>query len=592
MRAGADAGIFRSGMKDLEMSELSWKVLILCSTGAVLLVSVYCLSHGITIIFMHLYYFPIILLAYHYRYRGFLVASVLSAAYLGLVYYYDAGQADVVTGAWYRFFVFIGIAAIIAYLSERLVTDKDNLQESTRKYQNLFENMLEGFAYCRMIYDVDGRPIDWIYLNVNPAFERLTSLKNIVGKRVLEAIPDIKELTPELFETYGRVASSGKAETFEIDFKPLNMWLKVSVFSPEKEYFIAVFEDITSRKKAEAELQKSEKRYRDLFELNNSVMLILDPKTGNIIDANEAASRFYGYSREEFRALSITQINTADPDQIRRDMTRATGSQGTMFQFRHRKKDGEIRDVQVFSAAILLGDHQLLHSIIQDITDRKIAEEALKQTNKKLNLLSSITRHDIINQLFTLKAFIELSKISLDKPPQLTEYLIKEERAVNAIERQIAFTREYQDLGVRDPVWQNVGICVKNATAALLMRDIRIENTTGSLEIFADPLFEKVFYNLIDNALRYGSTKMTTISLSSCEEDAGLILTVEDDGQGISASDKTRLFERGFGHHTGLGLFLSREILAITGITITETGEPGKGARFEIFVPKGMYRQS
>ena len=592
MSTGADAGIFRSGMKDLKMSELSWRILILGSIAAVFLISVYCLAHGITTIFMHLYYFPIILLAYHYRYRGFVFASILSAAYLGLVYYFDVGQADVVTGAWYRFFVFIGIAAIIAYLSERLVADKDDLQESTRKYQNLFENMLEGFAYCRMFYDANGRPVDWIYLNVNPAFERLTGLKNIIGKRVLDAIPDIKELTPELFETYGRVASSGKPETFEIDFKPLNMWLKVSVFSPEKEYFIAVFEDITTRKKAEAELQKSEKRYRDLFELNNAVMLILDPKTGMIIDANEAASRYYGYSREELRELLITRINTADPARIQKDMADAAGSQGAVFQFRHRKKDGEIRDVQIFSAPVMLGDHPLLHSIIQDITDQKIAEDALKQTNKKLNLLSSITRHDIINQLFSLKAYLHLSKDTLDNPPQLSEYLIKEERAVSAIERQIAFTKEYEDLGVREPVWQNVGICVKNAMAALPMRDLHIENACGTLEIFADPLFEKVFYNLIDNALRYGGTKMTTISLSSREQDTGLIMNVEDDGQGISARDKTQLFERGFGHHTGLGLFLSREILAITGITITETGEPGKGARFEIVVPKGSWRFS
>lgn len=576
--------------KDFIISEWSWRILIVCSTITILLVSVYCLSHDITIIFMHLYYFPLILLAYHYRYRGFVLASLLSAVYLGLVYYFQSGQADIISGAWYRFFVFIGISAIIAYLSERLAADKNALLESAQKYQNLFENMLEGFAYCRMIYDADDRPVDWLYLNVNPAFERLTGLKNIIGKRVLDAIPNIRELTPELFDTYGRVASTGKPETFEIDFKPLNIWLSVSVFSPEKDYFIAVFEDITTRKNAETEIQKSEKRYRDLFELNNAVMLIIAPDTGRIIDANDAACQFYGYSRQELKELLITRINIADPALIKKDLTYAAGSSGAVFQFRHRKKDGEVRDVQVFSAPIMLGDHLLLHSIIQDVTDRKIAEEALKQTNKKLNLLSSITRHDIINQLFSMKAYLELSKDSLNNPSKLSEYLIKEERAVNAIERQIAFTREYQDLGVSEPVWQNVGVCVDNATASLPMREIHVHNTAGNLELFADPLLAKVFYNLIDNALRYGGTKMTTISLSSHEQEAGLILTIEDDGDGISASDRKRLFERGFGHHTGLGLFLSREILAITGLTITETGEPGKGARFEIVVPKGMFR--
>ena len=103
-------------------------------------------------------------------------------------------------------------------------------------------------------------------------------------------------------------------------------------------------------------------------------------------------------------------------------------------------------------------------------------------------------------------------------------------------------------------------------------------------------MFEKVFYNLIDNALRYGGQKMTMIRIASQESGDGLLISIEDDGAGISEGDKKRLFERGFGHNTGLGLFLSREILAITGITITGTGEPGRGAMFEIMVPKGGYR--
>ena len=108
----------------------------------------------------------------------------------------------------------------------------------------------------------------------------------------------------------------------------------------------------------------------------------------------------------------------------------------------------------------------------------------------------------------------------------------------------------------------------------------------------ADPLFEKVFYNLIDNALRYGGPGMTTIRFRYQESGQDLTIFVEDDGAGISAEDRKRLFERGFGHHTGLGLFLSREILSITGITITENGEPGKGARFAIVVPKGAWRRT
>ncbi|MCX6690328.1 MAG: HAMP domain-containing sensor histidine kinase [Methanoregula sp.] len=122
------------------------------------------------------------------------------------------------------------------------------------------------------------------------------------------------------------------------------------------------------------------------------------------------------------------------------------------------------------------------------------------------------------------------------------------------------------------------------------MRDIHVEVDPKNPEIFADLLFEKVFYNLIDNALRYGGADMKMIRFSSRESDSGLTIVCEDDGVGITAEDKKRLFTRGFGKNTGLGLFLSREILAITGITITENGTSGKGARFEITVPKGMWR--
>jgi signal transduction histidine kinase len=124
------------------------------------------------------------------------------------------------------------------------------------------------------------------------------------------------------------------------------------------------------------------------------------------------------------------------------------------------------------------------------------------------------------------------------------------------------------------------------------MRNITLDTGDGGLEIFADPLVEKVFYNLFDNALKYGGEKMTTIRISHHEDGDRMVIFIEDDGEGISHEDKTQLFTRGFGKHLGLGLFLSREILAITDIAITENGEPGKGARFEMVVPPGSWRKT
>ena len=145
-------------------------------------------------------------------------------------------------------------------------------------------------------------------------------------------------------------------------------------------------------------------------------------------------------------------------------------------------------------------------------------------------------------------------------------------------------------MGKTAPAWQNINESVRRAVAALPMRDVRVDVDRSDLEIYADPLFEKVFYNLIENALKYGGEAMTTIRITSQEAGAGLVIACEDNGTGITSGDKKRLFEQGYGKHTGLGLFLCREILSITGITIAETSEPGKGARFEMVVPKGTYR--
>lgn len=155
------------------------------------------------------------------------------------------------------------MAAILGCLKNAAVDISDRkraeeaLQESERRYRSLFENMLDGFAYCKMLYDNQGSPVDFVYLNVNSAFERLTSLRNVVGKRATEVIPGIREAHPELFDTYSRVALTGKPEKFEIEFKPLGIWLSISVYSTDREYFVAVFDNITERKRVENMLKDS-----------------------------------------------------------------------------------------------------------------------------------------------------------------------------------------------------------------------------------------------------------------------------------------------------------------------------------------------
>ena len=354
-------------------SEIVWLSLSVASTTGVVFFTIYCLLQGITTIFMHLYYFPIILLAYHYRYRGFVIATFVSLLYVGLVCFYDAGQADVITGAWMRFFVFIGVAAVVAYLSERLYEDRNALLESERKLRTLFEAMLEGFAYCRMIYDAEGKPVDWVYLEVNGAFGRLTGLEDITGKRVREVIPDIRTLTPELFDTYGRVASTGKPETFEIDFKPLKIWLKVSVFSPAKGEFIAVFEDITDFRRTEEE----HLRLAAIVEFSDDAIIgkTLD---GTITSWNAGARKLYGYTAEEVTGRPVSLLlPPGEYDDIGEILEKIrAGVTVSHLETKRRTKDGRIIDVSLTISPIKDTERNVLgaSTIARDITGRKRAK--------------------------------------------------------------------------------------------------------------------------------------------------------------------------------------------------------------------------
>jgi signal transduction histidine kinase len=229
-------------------------------------------------------------------------------------------------------------------------------------------------------------------------------------------------------------------------------------------------------------------------------------------------------------------------------------------------------------------------AVIRDITKRKRDWEALRKANRKLNLLSGITRHDIKNQLLSLNGFLEISKKYLGDAAKTSEFIGKEEKILKILERQITFTKEYEAVGVNAPVWQDCRTLVETAaTQVLLGIDLVNNDLPAGLEVFADPLIVKVCYNLMDNAVHHGG-KITTIRFFMEERDGDHIVVCEDDGIGIPADEKEKIFERGFGKNTGIGLFLAREILSITGITITENGEPGKGARFEMTVPKGAWR--
>lgn len=229
-----------------------------------------------------------------------------------------------------------------------------------------------------------------------------------------------------------------------------------------------------------------------------------------------------------------------------------------------------------------------LRNTIEIALEKHRIEKSLRQANKKINLLSSITRHDILNTLTALVSANDLARLKADDPA-IALHLDHQAQLFSVVQKQVGFTRDYECLGMGQPVWHDCKKLIQATAKQVLPDTIRSEISMEDLQIFADPLFEKVIYNLLDNAVRHGET-VTLIRFSSKEEDGGLTITCEDNGIGVAEEEKERIFERGFGKNTGLGLFLVREILDTMGSSIRETGTPGSGGVFQIRVPQGSYR--
>ena len=360
-----------------------------------------------------------------------------------------------------------------------------------------------------------------------------------------------------------------------------------------REAMLSIATDITGRKQAEDAVKQSEEHYRGIFE-NAPVGIFHSLPEGKILDVNPACARIFGYDSpgEVIEAVNRTSIAEAlyvhpekRPDYIRGVVE---SDRWQTYENLYRRKDGStMHGLLSFRSYVNpLNGRRELEGFVLDISDRKQAEEALREANKKLGLLSSITRHDINNQLAILQGYTRLAELSRPDPV-IADFLARIGMVAETIQYQIEFTRTYQDLGMRAPAWFRVCEVIRGVRPPA----IALSCSCDAWEIFADPMIAKVFSNLFENAVQYGEG-VTTVTAGCGLEGDGLVITFADDGAGIAAGEKEKIFEKGYGHHTGLGLFLAREILAITGISIGENGEPGAGARFVMTVPKGAYRRA
>jgi PAS domain S-box-containing protein len=337
----------------------------------------------------------------------------------------------------------------------------------------------------------------------------------------------------------------------------------------------------------------SEDKYQIFFESITDPVIVYqsgEPGTVNrIIEANDAAMDLLGYSREELtlitpRAIVTREVHEEDPELF------LVGKQEGFVRYEtsFRTKEGKLIPVEINARKFTKFGESAILLIARDITDRKMAEKALIQANKKLNLLTFVTFNEIQNALFAMKGYVSLQK-DLPHDPRADGYLAKEEELFRRFSLFLDFAKNYQDLGMKPPRWQNVYqtfiFAISRQDFSKISRRIGLDN----LEIYADSLLERVFFILADNILAHGE-HATQLTMRYVETGDCLLLFFEDNGAGVPESLKEKIFQRDSGSQNGVGLFFAREILEITGITIRETGTFGSGARFEITLPRGTYR--
>jgi PAS domain S-box-containing protein len=476
------------------------------------------------------------------------------------------------------------VHVIVLDITERRRIE-DALRESEEKYRTVVERAHEGII---VVQD-----------NIVKLCNRRTAgmwggeCREILGRPYLDFI-DPTEL-PRLRENYERRMAGmevpGRYETrllrkdgtsFPVDLDGGDIIFDGRIAD------LIMFRDITGRKAAEAALRESEEKYRTVVErANDGIVVVQD---GIVKFCNRKAAEMWGGDIPEIEGRPLQDfIDPADASRVRENYERRLAGDGVPRQYDAilRKKDGSRFHGELNAGTFLFGGRPADLVLFRDITERKMAEDALVTANRKLNLLSSVTRHDLLNQIMVVTGYLELARTetTVEDMKELTDLAGK---AAVVMRRQIEFTRQYQDIGVRSPVWQDLREVIARALPGLAGR-VKIQLDISRVGIYADPLLERIFSNLIENALIHGE-KVTTIRFSAREKDGGLSILCGDDGVGIPAREKERIFAPGYGRNTGYGLFLVREILGITGASIREIGEEGKGALFEITIPRDAYR--
>ncbi len=477
------------------------------------------------------------------------------------------------------------------------VTERRKAEYLVRKSEEKHRSLVEGISHIIFTTDTRGR-----FTYVSPVIKDVLgySSEELNGKYFYTLVPSeqrhilgekLKEaqegkLSPSDFKM---VDNTGSIHWGRIIAQPLLEGTKITGIT-------GLIEDITGLKNGEEALRESEEKLNLAIEGSGVGLWDWRVQSGEFV-INDRWAEMLGYTLPELRPLTTETLSAlTHPDDLQKSrellQKHFAGETATYeCETRLMHKDGhwvwvlvrgKVTERNKEAKPVRMTGTQL------DISERKAAEEALRQVNRKLNLISSLTRHDILNRVSVLLGYIDRAK-TMTADTTLLEHLERLEVSTKTIGKLVQFTRDFKDLGMQPPQWFAVEDIIHGVSRAFDPQGIVFRFDVGPYEIYSDPQITRVFANIVENARIHGKSA-TEIVVRCTPTERGLSIVIEDNGVGIPGEMKKEIFEPGMVRNRGFGLFLAREILSITGMTLEENGVAGKGARFEIKVPLGSFR--
>jgi PAS domain S-box-containing protein len=504
------------------------------------------------------------------------------------------------------------LAASINAMLVALERSQHEMRKSQADYRALFENMLTGFAYCRIVVDDREQPVDFVYLEVNSVFEKITRLRRdrIIDKRFTEVLPRIQDSDFDWIGFYGRVALGGEVARVERYSEFLGRWYSVSAYSPAKGYFALLFDDITNRKRAEEELRKGQSLQKAILDNIPDIAWLKD-RESKFIAVNEPFGKACGVAPEEL-------VGKTDFDIWPRDLAeryRADDAE-VMQSGQHKRVEEPLVDsagkrswLETIKTPIYDHEGKVIGTtgIARDITYRKRAEEALrraaedlKRSNEDLEKFAYVASHDLQEPLRMVASYLELLarryKGKLD--PDADEFI---RYAVDGAVRMKALINdllEYSRLGTIGMSFEPtdctaaLGRAIANLQVAVSESGATVTHDMLPVVTADAPQLVQLFQNLISNAIRFRGSEPPHIHISTEQRLHEWVFSVRDNGIGIDPQFHDRIFvifQRLHGRDeypgTGIGLALCRKIVERHGGLIWVESAPGSGSTFYFTIP-------